>query len=324
MGMKRGAFDPRPVFFLARRLRETQADIVHTWMYHADLVGGFAARGAGVRAIAWSIRNTNLDRDKTRLLTHLVVRVNALVSGWLPTSILSNSEVARDAHIALGYAQSKMTVIPNGFDLTRFKPDPGARASVRQELRLTPETPIVGIVGRFDPQKNHAGFLEAAGLLRRMRPEAHFLLVGPGLDECNDRLADVARRCGVADVTHWLGQREDIPRLMASFDVLASSSFGESFPNVLGEAMACGVPCAVTDVGDSASIVADTGRVVSPGDMPSLAAAINDLLALEATQRTSLGCRARARVEEHFEIGRIVRRFEDYYDQLALNAKRRA
>lgn len=306
---------------LVRHVRRLQPDVVQTWMYHADLLGGLAARCAGVRAIAWGIRNSTLDRDQTKLSTRLVTRLNALLSRWLPTGILSCAEAGRNVHVALGYAAEKMAVIPNGFDLSRFRPDAAARSSVRNELRLLSETTLVGIVGRFDPQKNHAGFVQAAGLLRRSRPDVHYVLVGNGLDALNDELAAAARRAEVFDAIHWLGRRDDMPRLMASLDVLASSSsFGEAFPNVLGEAMACGVPCAVTDVGDSAAIVADTGRVVPSGDMPALAAAIDDLLSMEATQRASLGLRARMRVEEHFEIGHVVRCYEDYYGRLARNA----
>ena len=318
MGMKRDIFGPLAFVSLARRLRETQIDLVHTWMYHADLLGGLAARRAGVRAIAWGIRNTNLDRDKTKLSTRLVVMLNASVSRWLPAGIISCSEVARDVHVARGYAAAKMVVIPNGFDLSRFKPDESARESVRAELYLHPGTPLVGIVGRFDPLKNHPGFLKAAGVLRRTRPDVHFVLVGNGLDASNAVLASAARSAGVSDAVHWLGLRDDIPRLMSALDVLASSSFGEAFPNVLGEAMACGVPCAVTDVGDSAAIVADTGRVVPSGDMPALAAAMEELLALDGEDRLAIGQRARTRVEQNFEIGQVVRRYEEYYGQLLL------
>ena len=304
------------LFRLSQQLRRLRPVAVQTWMYHADLLGGIAARIAGVRAIAWGIRNTNLDRDKTKLSTRLVVMCSALASRWLPTGILSNSEVARDAHIARGYSAVKMAIIPNGFDLMHFKPNEEARLSVREELRVASNTPLVGIVGRYDPLKNHAGFLEAAGLVLRLRPEVHFVMIGKGLDGLNSTLAAAARRAGAAEAVHWLGQRNDISRLMASLDVLASSSFGEAFPNAIGEAMACGVPCAVTDAGDSAAIVSDTGRVVSPGDMVALAVAIGDLLALPAANRHALGVRARARVEEHFEIGQVVRRYEDYYCHL--------
>jgi glycosyltransferase involved in cell wall biosynthesis len=321
LGMRRGVPSPTAVLRLARRLRQVEAELVHTWMYHADLLGGIAARMSGVRTIVWCIRNSTLDRNKSRLSTRLVARVNALVSHWLPDGVVSCAEAARDYHVALGYAADKMAVIPNGFDLSRFQPDADARASVRAELGLPASTPLVGVVGRNDPQKNHTGFLEAAASVQRSHPGVHFVLVGAGLDRHNTELAAAAQRFGVAESVHWLGRRQDIARLMASLDVLVSSSgYGEAFPNVIGEAMSCGVPCVVTDVGDSAVIVGDTGRVVSAGDMPSLAAAVADLLALGAAPRAALGQRARARVQEHFEIGQVVRRYEDYYAQLVRRA----
>jgi glycosyltransferase involved in cell wall biosynthesis len=119
-------------------------------------------------------------------------------------------------------------------------------------------------------------------------------------------------------VTHLLGLRNDLPRLTAAFDIaVSSSSWGEAFPNVLGEAMACGVPCVVTDVGDSAYIVGDTGRVVPSGDMAGFAGAINDLLSMPEQPRLDLGVRARKRVAENFEIGQVVRRYESFYEGLA-------
>jgi glycosyltransferase involved in cell wall biosynthesis len=147
------------------------------------------------------------------------------------------------------------------------------------------------------------------------------VLAGQGIDLSNAALMQAITREGVLANTHLLGLRNDIPALMATLDVLASSSYGEAFPNVLGEAMACGVPCAVTDVGDSAYIVGDTGRVVASGDMHGLAAALEELLALPLPEKAALSERARARVAEHFEIGAIVRRYEDFYESLLANVK---
>jgi glycosyltransferase involved in cell wall biosynthesis len=311
--MRRSVPDPRALLALARRLKAIKADLVHTWMYHADLLGGLAGRLAGVRCIVWGIRNSDLDASRTGAGTRFVVGLNSRLSGSLPTGILSCAEVARAAHIALGYAAAKFEVIPNGFDIERFHVDPKARASVRAELGLPATATLIGAVGRFDPQKNHLGLLRAAGLLRESHPLARLVLVGKGLDESNQVLVDAARREGLAESVYWLGRRDDIPRLMASLDVYVSSSYGEAFPNVVGEAMASGVPCAVTDAGDCAAIVSDTGRVVRVGDMQALAGALADLLALDSAARADLGRRARERVVAHFELGRIVRRYEDYY-----------
>lgn len=321
VGMSPGLPSPSGFFRLLRLLRRLKPDVVHTWMYHADLLGGLAARLAGISAIGWCIRNSNLDRDKTKFSTRAVVGLCASISTWMPLRILSCSEQARQVHVARGYAAEKMLVVPNGFDLDRFKPDGHARQVVRTELGLAADTPLVGLIGRFDPQKNHAGFFEAAGLLHQHMPHVHFVLAGQGVDVSNAVLMQAITQEGVLANTHLLGLRRDMPVLMAALDVLASSSYGEAFPNVLGEAMACGVPCAVTDVGDSAYIVGDTGKVVAPADMAGLAIALKDLLALPSSEKAALGARARVRVAENFEIGGVVRRFEGFYECLIAQAR---
>lgn len=317
LGMRPGLPNLIAFFRLVRRLKALKPDVVHTWMYHADLLGGLAAWLAGVGAIGWCIRNSNFARVKTKLTTRIVVGACAWVSRWVPDRILNCSEVARQVHVVRGYAADKMVVVPNGFDLARFQPDPLARAAVRSELGVGADTPLVGLIGRLDPQKNHTGFFEAAGLLHRRLPAVRFVLAGKGIDEGNGELVRAMEAAGVRQVTHLLGLRSDIPRLMAALDVLASSSDGEAFSNVLGEAMACGVPCAVTDVGDSAYIVGNTGRVVPPGDMAGLAIAMESLLIFPADERQALGERARARVAESFEIGQVVKRYEVFYEELA-------
>jgi glycosyltransferase involved in cell wall biosynthesis len=318
LNMRRGIPNPVALMRLIRRLRYQKPDLVHTWMYHADLMGGVAARLAGVPALAWCIRNSTLAPDYNTSLTLAVVKASAFLSHRVPDRILCCSEAARRIHVAWGYAPEKMVVVPNGFDIARFKPDPNARLSVRKELGLLLETPLVGLIGRWDQQKNHEGFFDAAAVLHFRRPEVHFLLAGHGIDRSNQTIERFLAANGLTSVTHLLGLRDDIPRLMAALDVLATSSaYGEAFPNVVGEAMASGVPCAVTDVGDSAYIVGDTGRVVSSGDMEGLAHAIDSLLEMPAEASRILGARARARVAKHFEIGKIVRQYEAFYEKLA-------
>ena len=322
VGMKPGLPSLSGLFRLVQILKRLNPDVVHTWMYHADLLGGLAARLAGVSAVGWCIRNSNLDKDKTKFSTRAVVSLCASISKWVPTRILSCSEKARQIHVARGYAAEKMVVVPNGFDLARFKPDSDARHWIRAELGIADQTPLVGLIGRFDPQKNHAGFFEAAGMLHRRMPQVHFVLAGQGIDLSNAALMQAITQEGVLANTHLLGLRSDIPELMAALDVLASFSYGEAFPNVLGEAMACGVPCAVTDVGDSAYIVGDTGRVVASGDMVGLTAALEELLTLSYAEKDALGERVRARVAAHFEIGKVVQQYEDFYETLFANGLR--
>ena len=251
-----------------------------------------------------------------------MVKACACLSHWIPDKILSCSEAARQIHVDCGYAADKLVVVPNGFDLGYFQPDPLARITVRSELNVSLDTPLVGLIGRFDPQKNHPGFIEAASLLYRRLPTVQFVLAGKGIDEANGDLIRAMEAAGVRHVTHLLGLRSDMPRLIASLDVLVSaSSYGEAFPNALGEAMACGVPCTFTDVGDSAYIVGDTGRIVTSGDMAGLALAIESLLLLTSDERLALGKRARTRVAEHFEIGQVVKRYEAFYKELTAKAR---
>ncbi|MBT9173999.1 MAG: N-acetyl-alpha-D-glucosaminyl L-malate synthase [Syntrophomonadaceae bacterium] len=222
-------------------------------------------------------------------------------------------------HAELGYVRDKMTVIPNGFDLEVFKPDPASRLSVRRELGLPEDAVLVGLVARFDRQKDHRNFVHAAGKVAAEYPGARFLLCGSGVTAENRELDGWLRAAGVRDRCHLLGQREDVPRLMAALDVAVSSSLGEAFPLVVGEAMSCGVPCVVTDVGDSALIVGDTGKVVPSEDFAALACGIGELLEAGAERRSLLGEAARRRIGEHVSLPDMVAAYERLYREIVLH-----
>lgn len=316
LGMRAGRLDPLRFLTLVRHLRRISPCVVHTWMYHADLLGGLAARLAGVRALGWAIHQSNLDPGLNKRITLVVMKACAWLSAWVPRSILTCSSSALAVHVAAGYCADKMVTIANGFDLTRFQPNAAARSSVRAEFGLAPDTPLVGLVARDDPQKNHLGFVQAAASVHAALPRCHFVLAGQGIDRANTPLGQAIAHAGLQGHVSLLGRRDDVPRLMAALDVLASPSHGEAFPNVLGEAMACGVPCVVTDVGDSADIVGDTGRVVAPGDMGDMAQQLLAMLRMPVEQRQALGVRARARVQERYELGAVTRQYECFYSQL--------
>ncbi|MGD0004316.1 MAG: glycosyltransferase [Anaerolineaceae bacterium] len=317
VGMRPGFPDPGAVLRLAGWLRGNPPDLVQTWMYHADLVGGIAARLAGRAPVIWGIRNSNLDVLHSRRSTRWTMKVCALLSKKIPARIVSCSETARRIHVNLGYAADRMLVIPNGFDLDLFRPDPQGRASLRQELGLSPEARLVGLVARFDPQKDHQTFIQAAAEVSARYTGVEFLLCGDGITWANAKLAGWIEERGLRDCFHLLGRREDIPRLSAALDVACSSSaYGEAFPNVLGEAMACGVPCVATDVGDSAYIIGNTGKVVPPNDPQALAGAVVELLELPANRRHELGEDARRRMQQNFDIRAVVNRYEQLYNSL--------
>lgn len=301
---------------LVRLLRELRPDVVQTWMYHADLIGGLAARCAKVKAVSWNVRNSDLS-SQTRPTTRAVVRVSASLSAWLPSAIVCCSENARALHVQQGYDAKKFVVIPNGFALDRFKPDEEARASVRKEIGIPVDAPLIGLIARFDPQKDHQMFLAAARELRRMLPTVHFLMVGTNIAHDNRVLRQWIEEAGVADVTHLLGERDDIPRLTAALDVATCcSAWGEAFPNVLGEALACGVPCVTTDVGDAAVLVGDVGYVVPRHDWRALSVAWSRLLMQPAEERERMGRRGRERVATDFDIHAVANRYAELYESL--------
>ena len=318
LGMRRGVPDPRGVWRLVRLLKRQRPYLVQTWMYHADLLGGLAARLAGRGIpVVWGIHHSNLDPKGNKRTTIWTARVCARLSHRLPSRIVCCSEASRQVHAALGYAPQKMVVIPNGFDLSAFRPDPSARESVRRELGVAADALLIGLVGRFDPQKDHSNFVAAAALLSAAYPEAHFLLCGDGVNWDNQKLAGWIEEAGLRKRFHLLGRREDMPRLTAALDIASSSSYGEGFPNVIGEAMACGVPCAVTDVGDSAFIVGDTGLVVPPRDPEALAQAWKKLIDMGQEGRQRLGGAARKRILENFNLPDIIARYEALYKEAA-------
>lgn len=322
LNMRRGLPNPLSILRIAGRIRAFAPDVVQTWMYHADLIGGLAAVLAGGYPIVWGIRNGTLKPGKSSASAIWSARACARLSRFLPKRILCCSESARRVHGALGYDMGRMRVIPNGFDLEEFKPDPLARWAVRQELGLDANAILLGLIARFDPQKDHGTLIRASARLREAWPQLHFVLCGEDVTWGNRELAGRIEKASMRTRFHLLGRRLDIPRVAAALDLACLCSRSEAFPNVVGEAMACGVPCVVTDVGDSAAIVGQTGIVVPPAEPEALAAGIGRLLEMGPEGRRKLGEAARARVLENFSLDRVVREYQGLYCQVAAEAQR--
>lgn len=317
LGMRRGIPSIPGLLRLMREWRRRPPDVVHTWLYHADLVGGLAARLAGIRNVVWHLHNTDLTPGRVRLMTRLVVRACALLSRSIPARVVCCAEVVRTVHIARGYPAGKMIVEPNGVDVERFRPSTGDRLAVRAELDVPADVPLIGMVARDDPQKGHAVLFDAIRLIQESGRAVRFVLVGRGIDSSNLALAELQRSLAEPATVSMLGERRDVPRLLAALDIVTSSSLGEALPVSLLEAMACGVPCVFTDVGDSRVVLSDTGFVVAPGDPGSLAAGWARMLDLDGTERLRYGARARERVIANYTIGRLAERCWSLYRELA-------
>lgn len=316
LGMRPGTPSPSGFLRLVKILRHLRPHLLHCWMYHANLLGLLAAKVSGVPHAIWSITCSNLDFNLYRPLTRRVMRLGAWLSSRVDV-IVVNSKAGRKVHVAWGYDPSKMVVIPNGVDLGLFRSDASARGSVLEELGLEEGTRLIGLIARFDPIKDHQTFFKAANLIRQRQPRVHFLLAGSGISSQNPRLVQMACENGLDGVVHLLGQRADAPRLCSALDVSTLSSYAsEGFPNVVGEAMACEVPCVVTDVGEAAYIVGTTGKVVAPRDPVAMANAWADLLAMSEDDRRALGRAARQRIAALFSLDDVTKQYEELYERV--------
>jgi glycosyltransferase involved in cell wall biosynthesis len=318
LGMRSTLDIPRVMWKLVRMIRASRPDVVQTWMYHADLLGGLAARLAGNRNVIWGIRTTDVAAGGNRA-TVFVRQLCAWLSRFVPRAIVCAADASRRSHIEVGYDAQRMVIVPNGFDLSRLVAKPEQRDALRLQCGLGAGVVAVGYLGRFHPHKDQANFVRAAGLIARLHGNARFLMVGRGLDVNNAQLAQWISATGYADRFVLLGERTDVPVCLAAMDLFCLSSRTEGFPNVVAEAMTMGLPCVVTDVGDAAMLVADAGVVVPKEDSAALAAGLGQLLAMAPDVRQQLGQKARARIHAEFSIDRARERFESIYQRITRN-----
>lgn len=319
LGMGRGGLPSLygPLRELRRVMDDFAPDLVQTWLYHANLVGGLVNRAGRRRPLIWSIRQTNIDVESIGWRTAMVARSGAPASYIFPDRILYNATVSRHRHEAAGYRAGLGEVIPNGFDTTALSPSQTLRDAVRGELGIAPDEPLIGMIARFDPQKDHANFIAAAGQVAAECAEARFVLAGQGVDRANAALAAAVDAAGLDGRIRLLGHRDDVGRLLNGLDIACLTSTGEGFPNAIGEAMAMAVPCIATDVGDCAVLLGDSGRIVPPRQPEAVAQAMLQLLRMSAAERRELGARARQRIVDRFAISAIARRYETTWRSVA-------
>lgn len=306
---------PRTLSRLRRVIASHQPDIVQTWLYHADLLGLLAARWAGDSAVAWNIRCAGLSPRDASLSTRWLIRLLARLSA-LPEVVVFNSVTGQRSHRAIGYRSRAVVTIPNGFNLQAWRPDARRRMAFRAEVGVTDGTFLVGMVARYHPIKDHRCFFAAAARILDCRSGARFVLAGPGITRSNAALASDIEQLGLRDNVILLGSRSDMAGMMAGLDCLVLTSTSEGFPNVIGEAMASGVPCVSTDAGDADLIIADTGRVVPVGDVEGIADGVLELMTNTPEERAVLAVRCRARIAENFGMERVMARYADFYKEL--------
>jgi glycosyltransferase involved in cell wall biosynthesis len=323
--MRRGLPGPQSLSRLVGLARRLSPNVVQGWMYHGNLAATAAWLRQGRRpGLAWSIHHSLTGLTEEKPLTQLLIRLSARLSR-LPTAIVYCSRTSAREHEAVGFAPERSVIIPNGIDTALFRPQLKAAPWLATLVGAPNGRPLIGMVARAHPMKDHANLIKAAGLLLAQGTDLQLVLMGKDVDGENTELVAVAREAGVADRLCLLGERNDVPELVPGLDLLVMpSAWGEAFPLAVGEAMACGVPCVVTDVGDCAWLVGDTGDVVPPRDPQALSAAIGRLLAVPIPEREALRARARTRIEHNFALPSIAQRYAELYGEMARAAAKSA
>ena len=298
---------------LYRFIKFHKPDVVQTWMYHADLIGGVVAQLAGVRNIFWGVHHTTLVKGESKCATIMVAKLNALLSTFIPKRIIYCAQQSRVVQESIGFAAAKGVVVPNGYNIQEFDPSSKSRLAFRNELEVQ-DIFLIGHVGRFHNFKDYPNLISSIGFVQQQNKDFKVALVGTDLDERNNELLCLIDNNAHIDIESFqlLGRREDISSVMNGFDIFILSSSSEAFSNVLNEAMACGTPCVTTDVGDAAVIVGETGWVVPPKAPQALANAI--LKAIEEKENRPQVWQARKqacrrRIVENFSIEKMIENY---------------
>ena len=297
------------IFRLWRILRHIKPDVVQTWMYHADLIGGIIGRLAGIKKIFWGVVHYNLDRSITSPFTLLVARICASMSRVIPKKIVSCAYESVNSHVAIGYDKSRFVVIPLGFDTQHPGPSRSSRSIFRALHNISDHTIVIGCVARWHPQKDHANLVAALGQLMQAQHEVVVMLVGAGLTNDNTELIALLKKHRVRDTEILrLGRLETLEDYYSALDIFVLPSRGEAFPNVIAEAMSFEVPCIATDVGDIRTIIGSTGWIVPPRKPRQLAQAMARAIRLLKEDRDTWAKRkvlCRRRICENFSLDKM-------------------
>jgi glycosyltransferase involved in cell wall biosynthesis len=313
---KRRRWDVRDFFVrLLRLVHQEQPDVIHSYLVVPNILSTVLKIFSFKTKIVWGVRASNVDLTQYDWFSNFTYRVEPLLS-YFPDLIIVNSQAGLGNAVRQGFPKGKMVVVPNGIDTLRFAPNQGARDRQRALWQVKDHDKLIGLVGRLDPMKGHRTFLEAAAKVKEGRRGVKFVCVGDGTAAYREGLEAAGEHLGLKKDLIWAGTCSDIAAVYNALDICVSSSFGEGFPNVVGEAMACGVPCVVTDVGDSAWIVGDTGIVVPPKDPEALAQGLEVMLDRMSGTGSFPFSGARKRICSEFDLSRLVKRTSEVLETL--------
>ncbi|NJR14323.1 MAG: glycosyltransferase [Calothrix sp. CSU_2_0] len=291
---------------LLNELKKINPDILHGYMGEANLLSILIKPFLPFTRIVWGIRCSKMNLDVYDWLSRFLSKVECFLFQFADLIII-NSHAGKKDLLNFGFSEQKMVVVPNGIDTNRFQPDREAGIKVRSEWQVSSQQILIGLVGRLDPQKDHPNFLKAAALLCQEYDNIQFVCVGTGDSKYIEELQQISEDLAISNRVIWAGRRTDMRAVHNALDIAVSASgFGEGFGNTIGEAMACGVPCVVTDIGDSAWIVGDTGIVVPPHNCQALAAGCKHLIELNNDEKITIKQKARKKIVECFSVDKLV------------------
>lgn len=300
-------------------LKKHKPDIIQGWMYHGNLFALLGLFYSFKIPILWNIRGSHFILNKVKKSTALIIKLGAKLS-FVPEKIINNSTHSAEKHTEiLGYKKNKTYIIPNGFNIDMFKPSIIYRKKFRDEMGINDDSILVGLIGRFNLVKGHDLFIEAANQLvknEQLKEKIKFILIGNKVDCSNSLLYNHIKKYGLEEYFYLLGEKGDLQNIIPALDLVVSSSYSEGFPNVIGEAMSCGLPCVVTNVGDSGFVVGDTGVIVPAKNIEALTRGIEFIVNMPKSEREILGMSARQRIIDNFSIESVVKKYSDLYEEI--------
>jgi glycosyltransferase involved in cell wall biosynthesis len=310
--IKKNIFNIFALIKLCKIIQKIAPDVVHTWMYHSDLIGGLLAKILHVPRIVWGVRSADFISVDTPLSTKLVVKLCAKLSRSIPNVIIYNSQKGLTYHENLGYTKNKSHVIYNGVDIDRFKPQDINYIKLRRMLSIAENKKIIGIVARYDYLKNHKGFVKMAKFINDCDDSCDFLMIGENIKD-NKKLLSLIEQNNLLKNFHLLDSISNIEDIISGLNAVVITSLSEAFPNVMIEAMACGIPCFSTDVGDVEQLTYDREWLVSVEDMEKLANVCVQYLDLDAIVQKNIKENMIKYARKNYSSKIIVERYEAIY-----------
>jgi len=319
LSLKRGQFF-NLTFLLKywQLVNKVKPDVIQGWMYHGNIAVTLISLLMRLRfhkvKTYWNIRHSLYSLDKEKALTRLLIRLSKYLSK-LPNGIIYNSVVSSKQHEKFGFSSVNSIVIPNGFDHKLFRPSQSIYAAFRKQLKCPSNTLLIGHFARYHPMKDHQTLLLAIHDVVKDFKNVYFILAGSNVTIDNIELLSLIEDLKLSQNIKLMGECSNMHEVFPALDLLVSSSaWGEGFPNVIGEALACEVPCVATDVGDSALVVDKFGKIVNPRDHFSLSSEIINMLELSADSNKMLGKEARKFVIANYSIDKISDKYLKLYD----------